>query len=405
MLPDNIFLTGIECSDPFVKGERRNLLIEAHNFYQNFEKRLENIKAIGINFVRIGIPYSQSHIGENKFDFFFMDRVVQKCKELNIHILTDFVHFGLPEWLHEQNPSEPFFQNPLFPEKFLQYIREFVRRYKEIKIFGLINEPFITANFSAKLGFWNESIESEDDRAFVRAVKNIAYASILAKKEIERIFLDEKREFEPVFVQTESFEFAKSGKPQEVKKFNLRRFAPLDLILGHMDENMKKYLLSEGLQEQEYDWFMNNASRKNMILGIDHYPTCVHILSTRKICSPTDPYYLRYIVKVYWNRYGIPLLHTEVNALPIFAEKLCLKTFRVISQLRKEGFPVLGMSWYGDEYQVDWHYALRYKKNEETKVGLYYKGKLQSVGKLFAKLIKKKLPEIKRPLVPGPGEI
>jgi beta-glucosidase len=394
--PDRgIFLTGIEGSDPWVGGKRRNQLLEAHNFLQHWETRLQNIKDLGITWLRFGPPYSQTHLGREDYDFSLCEKVINRTEELGITLVIDLLHFGLPEWLHEHKPDEPFFQNQDFPKEFAEYVGVFARRFPQIKYFTLVNEPFITANFSAKLGIWNETRPSswDKDDHFVRAIANIAKAAILAKEKIYEVWKEGKRSGSPVFVQNESFEVAiassSSNRRDEALQFNMRRFAGLDLIFGLADPQMKKYLLAHGLSDKEYEWFIKHGSLQDTVLGIDHYPTCVHRYRKHTTVdeSPRSSSKLYRLVKEYWERYHLPMLHTETNAWPSHAVNICKKTYEVINKLRSEGYPVLGMGWYGDEYQVGWHFALYGPLSfEESPVGLYYKGKIQPVGKLFQKL-------------------
>ncbi len=401
---EGIFLTGIESSDPWVNGKRRNQLFEARNFNEHWEQRLENIKKIGITWLRFGPPYSQTHIDRTTFDFSLTDKVVKRCQELGITLMIDLLHFGLPEWLHKEKPDEPFFQNPRFPEEFAAYVEVFVRRYPQVRFYTLVNEPFITANFSARLGMWNETMRSDMDKDeyFVRAITNIAKAAILAKERVYKVWAEEKRDKKPVFVQNESFEIAvaepDSDREAEAAVFNMRRFAALDLIFGCPDDLMKEYVTKHALSEKDYQWFIEHGNSRDTILGIDHYPTCVHLYKKKTTVDerPESPSKLYELAKAYWERYKLPMLHTETNAWPKHAISLCQKTYDVINQLREEGCPILGMGWYGDEYQVGWHYALYGPLSfEESPVGLYYKGELQPVGELFRDLARRGLSPIK----------
>jgi beta-glucosidase/6-phospho-beta-glucosidase/beta-galactosidase len=399
-----IFLTGIESSDPWVQGARRNQLLEAYDFHEHWERRLENIRALGITWLRFGPPYSQTHVGKDAYDFTLTEKVIRKCDDLGMHLIIDLLHFGLPEWLHAKNPDQAFFQNNAFPIEFATYVGHFVRTFPSVRYFTAINEPFITANFSTKLGIWNEGHKTswEEDRQFMNAIKNIARAAILAREEIERVWAVDHRPGLPVFIQNESFEVAlvdegADHRQPEANAFNMRRFAGLDLIFGHRQELMKKYMLEHGFADIDYEWCMEHGSTKNTILGIDHYPTCVHRYKNQTTVDedPTAPSKLYELAKVYWDRYKIPMLHTETNAWPDHAVNICRKTYDAINKLRQEGYPVLGMGWYGDEYQVGWHYALYGPlSHQESPVGLFYKGELQPVGKLFGELAKKGLGEI-----------
>lgn len=399
-----VFLTGIESSDPWVEGKRRNQLIEAHNFAEYWEKRLEKIRELGITWLRYGPPYSQAHLGKDRYDFDLTDKVVKKCQDLGIELMIDLLHFGLPEWLHENAPETPFFQNVEFPSEFARYAGAFARRYPHIRYFTLVNEPFVTALFSTKLGIWNEGKLSvwDQDEYFVRAITNIAKAAILARVEIEKVWKEEHRKDTPVYIQNESFEIAIasrfSNRQAEAERFNLRRYVGLDLIFGHEDPAVAQYLKMHGVKTEEYAWFMQHGTKRNTVLGIDHYPTCVHKYGKKTTvdATPLEPYKLYHLVKMYWERYHMPLLHTETNGWPDHAVSICQKTYDVINKLRKEGYPILGMGWYGDEYQVGWHFALFGPLSfEESPVGLSYKGVVQPVGKLFSEFVKKGLVPVR----------
>ena len=404
-----IFHTGIESSDPFAEGVRRNQLKEAHDFYTNFEQRLERIAGLGIKWLRFGVPYSTAHLGPGQYDFDFFEKVLRKCEQLGITILADLLHFGLPEWLHAEDTLRPFFQNPKFPEHFADYVESFAKRFPEIKFYTLVNEPFVTANFSAKMGVWNEAKPNpdwHDDREFVQAIANIAKAAILARERLEQVWFSERRTDkgqELIFIQNESFEAAVaspgSHREEEAYQFNLRRFAALDLIFGKRDLGMKRYLLSQGMTPADYEWFMLNGQTSKTILGIDHYPWCVYYLDREgQEIEPLERYQLYELSKVYYDRYRMPLLHTEINGLPELAVSLCDKTYDALVRLRNEGYPVCGMGWYGDEYQVGWqNVMIGDTRHSEYPVGLFYKGELQPVASLFNELASKGLTVSKQP--------
>lgn len=399
--PKGIFMTGVENSDPMTET-RRNQLLEADNFYQNYKRRLKNIKKLGIRWLRFGEGYSFTHIAPGTFNFALTDKIIEECERLGITVVLDLLHFGLPDWIHQSNPEQPYFQNAEFPLHFESFVRTICKRYPHIRYFTPVNEPYVTAFFSSKLGIWNEKIASswEDDRAFVRSAANIAKASVLAKKAIEEIWQEEKRPGTPLFFQNESFEVVFNPQLQnrgaEARRFNLRRFAVTDLIFGQRSIVMEEYLLSQGLSKDQYEWFMANGTTKNMILGVDHYTAGFNWWGKKMIPKvPQDgelPYLLHDLVVSYWHRYPLPIMHMEVNAWPVNALLICQKTYDALVRLRQEGYPILGMTWFGDNYQVGWQSALAGETGHAiTDVGLYYVTRLNTVGNLFADLAKKGL--------------
>lgn len=393
------FCTGIENSDPFVDGVRRNQLREAHDFYRNWEERLERIRSLGITWLRFGEGYSSVHLGPGCFNFDLTDKVLGKCNDLGITVIADLLHFGLPEWIHAENPDQPFFQNPRFPEVFAEYVRAFVRRYPFIRYYTPVNEPSVAAALSAYSGLWNEQLSSHggDDRYYVRAIANIARATILARDVINHERGGQMPA--PVFVLNESIEkfvaVDGSERGREAEHLNLGHLASLDLIFGRHCQESRNYLLGQGLSESEYEWFMEHGTKERFILGIDYYLWCVKKVYRDRI-SPDLPLIPKQFVDVEYElyemaahrceRYGyIPILHTEFNAWSENAVTMCHQTYDALTRLRRDGYPVLGMSWYGDELQIGWHWILSGPDAyEETPVGLFYKGCKQPVADVFA---------------------
>lgn len=277
------FVTGIECSDPKIKGVRRNQLAEAHNFYENYECRLENVATHGIKAVRFGEGYSLTHPAPNIYNFEFSHKVDQKMQQLDQRWIADLLHFGVSSHLHSKNPDKPYFQNPALPEQFAEYAELFAKEFPHVVDLTVVNEPQLTAIMSALCGKWNEGISSPWDADFphVTAVKNIAKSAILGRQAIERVHGENAKNL--VFWQNENAEkvFATpdSGRQEEADFYNLRRFAALDLINGHYDPRMHAYLTSRGMTEAEFAWFMDNGSSDRTVIGIDHYPSSVVTLS------------------------------------------------------------------------------------------------------------------------------
>ena len=68
----------------------------------------------------------------------------------------------MPDWLES-------FQNPDLPAHFAEFAHAFATRYPDIRFYTPVNEIYIAALFSARLGWWNERLTSE--AAFVTAVE------------------------------------------------------------------------------------------------------------------------------------------------------------------------------------------------------------------------------------------
>ena len=74
--------------------------------------------------------------------------------------------------------ERPWFQNPVWPENFADYAQAFSERYPHVRYYTPVNEIYVTAQFSAAFGWWNERLMS--DAAFITNIKHCCRASILA---------------------------------------------------------------------------------------------------------------------------------------------------------------------------------------------------------------------------------
>ncbi len=362
-----LFATGIECSYPTIKsrngrGNTRRDLLEECGHYVHWKKDLELVKELGLNVLRYGLPYYSMHLGPGKYDWSFADEVMAEIKRLNITPILDLLHFGLPDWLGD-------FQNPEFPVHFADFAEQVAKRYPWVRYYTPVNEIFVTAKASAKDGLWNECLKT--DRAFVTALKHCVAASILANHGIARNRPD------CIIVQSESAEFvheAKASLSPEVKLQNKMRFVSLDLLYAvPFDSDVTLYMMDNGLSREEYEWFMKGEPPGYQIMGNDYYGRNEHILlPDGKMLSAEDVMGWYNITKEYYERYKKPVMHTETNIFdPKLAPSWLWKQWINILQMRKDGVPVLGFTWYSLIDQVDWDSQLVKKAGHVCECGLY----------------------------------
>lgn len=396
--PLGIYATGIENSDPMVNGVRRNQLRQAHDFYEHWEERLENIAALGITWLRFGEGYSHVHLGPQDYNFDLTNKVLQKCKSLGITVIADLLHFGLPDWMHAKNPDQPYFQNPDFPYHFAEYAEMFARLYPHIQYYTPVNEPFITASFSALRAVWNE--KRADDHSFVRAAANVAKASILAREAIEKVWKEEHRTEELIYFQNDSFDrgipVAGFNDEAYITMYNTRRFVAMDLIFGNNNAQTKKYLLAHNISEEEYNWFMQHGTAKRNVLGIDHYPGCIQQLVSRTetiFCEPSSTFMMADVAGEYVEHYNyMPVYHMEVNWEGQFSEVILEHTYAALLELRKQGYPVIpGITWFGDNNFVGWDTWLVGEKLIYP--GLFNENVKQPIADIFVSYATKGFPE------------
>ncbi len=379
-----MFATGIENSDPTIgNGRVRIDQMEKCGHYQQWRTDFDLIQQLGIRFLRYGIPLHKTFLGPGRFDWSISDETFGSLKDRDIIPIADLCHFGVPDWIGD-------FQNPDFPELFADYALAFARRYCWVQLYTPVNEMFICALFSAKYGWWNEQLTS--DESFVTALKHIVKANVLAMGRI----LDARPD--AIFVQSESTEYFHAENPASIKAaeiLNSMRFLSLDLNYGRrVDSEMYEYLTDNGMTREEYHFFLETRLRHHCLMGNDYYLSNEHRVcadGTRKWAG--DVFGYDEITSQYYDRYRIPVMHTETNLAegPTGEEAVnwLWKQWANVLRVRNKGVPIVGFTWYSLIDQIDWDIALRQENNHVHPVGLFdLDRKMRPVGAAYAQLIR-----------------
>lgn len=374
-----MFATGIENSYPTIADGVRIDQMEKCGHYERWEEDFQLVADLGIHYLRWGPALHKTFLGPGKYEWDWFDDCMARLRELNIQPILDLCHFGVPDWIGN-------FQNSDFAPYFEEYSREVARRYPYVKYWTPVNEILITTLFSAKYGWWNERLTT--DEAFVRATVNVCKANLYGMRAIIASVPD------AVFVQSESSEYTHPSSPRLVKDawfYNQRRFIPLDLTYGQqVSAAMYRYLMANGMTEADYDYFMNHNYRFRCIMGTDYYVTNEHLLLPDGTTVASGEFFGYYVIaKQYYDRYGIPLMHTETNIREEQGSVQWLwKEWNTMLRLRQDGVPIVGFTWYSLCDQIDWHIALREELNEVHPVGLYdLDRKIRKVGNHYRQLI------------------
>ncbi|HEX4123990.1 MAG TPA: family 1 glycosylhydrolase [Tepidisphaeraceae bacterium] len=357
-----MFAVGIECSNPVVAGNHRVDELAATGHYEHWRKDLKLAKSLGLRYLRYGPPIHRIYRGPRKFDWSWLDEVMAEMQKLDLRPVIDLVHFGLPDWLDN-------FQNPQWPVRLAEYAHAFARRYPWVRFYTPVNEIYITAQFSAAFGWWNERQMS--DQAFVTNLKHCVKASVLAMYAILQVRND------AIFVCSESTEYVHPGSPKMVERalfMNERRFLSLDLLYGKdVSATMYQYLLQSGMTAAEYQWYREQGDlRSHCIMGTDYYITNEHVIrDDGSSIGAGDVYGYYVITRQYFDRYRLPVMHTETNRVSNDAVPWLWKEWMNLLRLREDGVPIIGFTWYGLLDMVDWDTALTRSQGHINKVGLY----------------------------------
>ena len=380
-----LFCTGIENSYPTIKGSNgkptRIDQMEKCGHYELWKEDFELVRELGLEYLRYGPPYYKVHEGPGRYDWSFVDEAYNELREKQITTITDLCHFGVPDWIGD-------FQNLDWPEHFAEYAKAFAERYPWVRLYTPINEIFITAMFSAHYGWWNERLKSE--RAYVTALKNLARANLMAKAAILSV------QPRAIFIQSESSEYfhpVDPGAKELAEFYNEKRFLSFDLCYGHdVRAMMYIYLTDNGMSRDEYVWLMEHGRRAKSfcVMGNDYYWTNEHYITAEGTITPSGEIFGYYVItKQYYDRYHLPVMHTETNLQDAHeAPHWLRKQWENMIRLRDDGVPVVGFTWYSLTDQIDWDSALRFERGRVNPLGLYdLHRQIRPVGKAYKKLV------------------
>lgn len=347
-----LFATGIENSYPVIAlpggPTKRVDEMEKTGHYAHWKEDFALLKELGIDVLRYGPPYYQVHCRPGRYDWNFTDTVFAELQRIGVTPIVDLCHFGVPDWLGN-------FQNPEFPYFFAEYARAFAERFPWVKLYTPVNEMYITAHFSARLGIWNERLSS--DRAFVTAVKHLAKASILATEAILQVQPD------ATFIQSESSEYFHPISPEAesiAQQLNQIRFLALDLNYGHdVYATLYEYLIDNGMTRDDYHFFLNRKVKAVCIMGNDYYATNEHVVYPDGQTYSCELFGYYVITKQYFDRYRLPVMHTETNnrdkgGREKEPREWLERQWANLLRLKGDGVPIIGFTWYSLLDQVDW---------------------------------------------------
>src|SRR4051812_586110 len=378
-----MFATGIENSYPTIAGpDGRSTRVDEMQRCGHYDRWREDfglVRELGLEYLRYGPVYYRAHLGPGRYDWDFADQTFAALREMDITPIADLCHFGVPDWVGG-------FDNPDWPRLFADFAKAFAQRFPWVRRYTPINEIYVAATFSGQLGWWNERQAS--DRGFVNALKTMCKANVLAMRAILEV------QPEASFVQSESSEYFHADEPraQDLAAFlNGKRFLSLDLTYAYpVSAPMYQYLLDNGMTREEYDWFAANHVKARCIMGNDYYVTNEHLVTADGRVLPSGEIFGYYVItRQYFERYHLPVMHTETNIKDANRAPGWLKKEWVnLHRLKQDGVPIVGFTWYSLTDQIDWDTALRENNGRVNECGLYdLDRRIRPVGEAYRTLI------------------
>lgn len=347
-----MFATGIECSYPTTDhGRWRCDQMDSTGHYQMWQRDFELAREIGVTHIRYGPPLHLIFDGPGRYDWDYIDPQMQELRELGPEPIVDLCHFGVPSWLGD-------FQNRDIGRALEEYAGAFAGRFPWVRFYTPVNEMYVSARMSALDGLWNEQLQ--DEGAYVRAAWNLADASIRMSDAILA------RRPDAVLINSESSEFYQPCCPdphiQEIADAaNERRFLPLDLIFAHpLSDRMHNLLSSQGIGKKHIGELGRRKVPHRSILGVDYYEWNERLIDPRGNARALGELFGWYVIAdQYWQRYRLPMMHTETNRMDADgAARWLWRQWHNVQLLAKAGVPLVGFTWYSLTDQIDWSIAM-----------------------------------------------
>jgi len=354
-----VVATGIECSAPLIAGglRRDELLLTDH--WNRVEQDLDLVVELGITHLRYGIPFHVVARDPDALDWTWTDAAMAAIRDRPIEPIVDLLHFGVPDDIAGIG-------DPRLIDRYRAYARTFAERYPWVRWYTPVNEPYITALHSARLGWWNERLTTHD--AFVAALANVAACAVIGSRIIR------ERRPDAIFVQSDACDALRPIEPAaaEIARFREEReLLGFDLTYGHLPSpEMQAWLSENGLTGDQLDWFMEHGTAEGAIVGLDYYPNNERIVLADGTEEPDTRAGFAALGRRYHERYRRPIMLAETNSTSDLAVGWLEETWNETVALAESGVPVAGYCWYSLTDQVDWDTCLREPNGTVNSLGL-----------------------------------
>ena len=361
------WMTGFECTT-FPQLGMDELALTQHDRFWGSD--IVRAREAGCRVIRYGIRWHVVNPRPRQWDWSSLDGPMELMRHLGIEPVVDLFHFGVPEWL------EGSIMSSMFPDFQAELCGEFARRYPWVRWYTPTNEPYIMAQFGGEYGHWFPF--QHGSKNFVWAMRDVArglcegWAEIIEERPDARMMVSDTCEYHHA---------VDDGQREWCAVLNERRFLMHELYGGRIgpDHHMREFLLQNGMWESDLWWFQENAAPLDVV-GMDHYPHSEHqwrtgrrgerVDETRPLEEQLGPAEL---TRQYFARLGRPMVFSETGA-PGDDDRKIWWLDRMVSeirQVRSEGIPLIGMTWWGLIDQVDWGSNLRRFDYQIDATGLY----------------------------------
>jgi beta-glucosidase/6-phospho-beta-glucosidase/beta-galactosidase len=374
-----IWAGGIE--DTFVpqtrKGQRALDEYQLIGHYEHWREDLALTRELGLGALRWGVPWYRVEPRPGEFDWRWIDEVLPRLVEvLGVTPIIDLMHYGCPLWLHKE------FANDDYPRAVARYAAEFARRYRGlVRWYTPLNEPVINALMCGKRGLWPPYLRGDGGylRVMLQLAKGIVH-TVEAIKEIDP---------QAVMVHVEATGMTRTAR-EDLAALALedqrRGYICYDLLTGRVtqDHPLFPWLVRNGVSPDDLADLVRRPLRLD-VLGMNFYPQW----STKQLFVDQkgrlayrnveqDGRGFATLIEDYYRRYQVPIIITETSAFGSddVRGRWLEASVEAIKNLRRQGVPVVGYTWFPLFTMIDWRYRFGRRPVEQYRLelGLYRLG-------------------------------
>lgn len=373
------FALGIE--DTFVpqgrEGERPIDEYALTEHYDRWHSDLGLVSEAGATMLRWGVPWYRVQPEADRFDWSWLDRVIDRFAELEVRPIIDLLHYGTPLWLEDE------FANPDYPERIAAFSVAMAERYRDrVTDYTPVNEPMIHALFSGSYGYWPPYLTGD-------------HGLVTMSRQLGRGFQLTQRGIADVLGGTATFVHVDAGmrfdgdpeRSTEIAHLREQVWLVEDLVTGRVgsDHPLADFLQRSGMSDDDLVSFQANAVHPT-VMGINYYPRhSTELLRADEFHGGgfADPRPVRddgmsgleELLREAATRYGAPVAVTETCVTGSIDERAQWLDESVgsITRLRAEGLDIVAYTWWPlfDMYEWTWRHSTAPRVDHHLSMGLF----------------------------------
>lgn len=373
------FALGVE--DTFVPqtrpGERPIDEYELTEHDRLWHSDLALAKDAGAGMLRWGIPWYLIQPEVDRFEWSWLDGVIDRFAELDLRPVIDLLHYGTPLWLENE------FANRDYPERVAEYSVAVADRYRDLVTdYTPVNEPMIHALFSGSYGYWPPYLAGSE-------------GLVTMSRQLARGFQQTQRGIADVLGDRAVFVHVDAGmrydgdadRAGEIAHLRDQVWLVEDLVTGGVgpDHPLASFLSRNGMSDTDLAGLREAAVHPDVV-GVNYYPRhSTELLRSgeHKAGGFADPRPVRddgvvglvELLRDAAERYGAPVAVTETCVTGSVLERAQWMddSIGAVTSLRDEGVDVVAYTWWPlfDMYEWTWRHTTAPRADHLLSMGLY----------------------------------